>query len=169
MVEEVGEKVEDIGDKVEHIDDKVQGVDEKVQVVIDGEKSPSSPFRTILMFILLDGKRARVAAGEAKLIIQQTAYSTDEIKCSCLPTNLSVACWSDLDLFTGNQLKQLLWAWLSSADPSTNHNIAQKARQEGTATWLFEGRIVSEWKTSGSLLWIHGKRASLLIFLASNF
>ena len=34
--------------------------------------------------------------------------------------------------------------------------------------WLFEGKTVIEWKTSGSLLWIHGKRAFLLIFLASD-
>ena len=34
------------------------------------------------MFILSDGKEARVAAQEAKLIIQQTANSVDEIKCS---------------------------------------------------------------------------------------
>ena len=158
---DVGIKVEEVGDKVEGIDGKVQRVAENVQVVIEGAQGMSSQFKTILTSILSDGKQARVAAREAKLIIQQTACGIDEIKCSYLPTNIPVTCWSDLNLRTGNQLKQLLRAWLSPADPSTNHNIAQKAKQEGTAVWLFEGRIVIEWKTSGSLLWIHGKRAFL--------
>ncbi|KAF8261052.1 hypothetical protein EI94DRAFT_1667502 [Lactarius quietus] len=89
---------------------------------------------------LVDSKQATIAAKETNLIIQQAATGIDEIK------------W--------NQLKQLLLAWLSPADPSTNHNIAQKAQHEGTALWLFEGRIVIEWKSAGSLLWIHGKPGS---------
>ena len=116
-----------------------------------------------------DSKKARLAAKEAKLIIQQTANNVDEIKCSCLPTNLSFACCSRSNLLIGDQYKQLLKTWLSPADPSTNHNIAQKAQQEGTAVWLYEGSVVIDWKASGSLLWIHGKRAFLLLFRAGDF
>src|ERR1700761_6114071 len=65
---------------------------------------------------------------------------------------------------TGNQLKQLLRAGLSPADPSTNHNIARKAQHQGTAVWFFQGSIVIEWKSTGYLLWIHGKRAFLSSF-----
>ncbi|KAH9037394.1 hypothetical protein EDB83DRAFT_2318587 [Lactarius deliciosus] len=54
----------------------------------------------------------------------------------------------------------LLRAWLSPADPSTNHNIAQKAQHKGTAVWFFQGSIFVEWKSTGSLLWIHGKPGS---------
>ncbi|KAH8984827.1 hypothetical protein EDB92DRAFT_1461611 [Lactarius akahatsu] len=118
-VDGVGDKVENVGDKVEDmgqdIGDRVQRVDEKVQVVLDDEK-------------------------EAKLIIQQTTNTVDEIK------------W--------NQLKQLLRAWLSPADPSTNHIIAQKAQHKGTTAWFFQGSIFIEWKSTGSLLWIHGKPGS---------
>ncbi|KAF8274642.1 hypothetical protein EI94DRAFT_1712774 [Lactarius quietus] len=121
-VEDVGSKVEDVGDKVDNLGDKVECVDKRVQVVIDG------------------GKQARVAATEAKLILQQTANDIDEIK------------W--------NQLKQLLRAWLSPTDPSTNHNIARKAQHRGTAVWFFQGSIFVEWKSTGSLLWIHGKPGS---------
>ncbi|KAF8274644.1 hypothetical protein EI94DRAFT_1712778 [Lactarius quietus] len=121
-VEGVGDKVEDVGSKVEDVGDKVVCVDKRVQVVIDG------------------GKQARVAATEAKLILQQTASDIDEIK------------W--------NQLKQLLRAWLSPTDPSTNHNIARKAQHRGTAVWFFQGSIFVEWKSTGSLLWIHGKPGS---------
>jgi hypothetical protein len=153
-VEGVGEKVEKVGDKV---GDKVQCVDEKVQVVIDGARGLSSPFKTILTPVLSDGK-------QAKLIIQQTASGIDEMKCSCLPTNPAVACCSHSNVLTGNQLKQLLRTWLSPADPSTNHNTARKAHHNGTAMWLFQGSIVVEWKTTGSLLWIHGKRVFLSLF-----
>ena len=66
-------------------------------------------------------------------------------------------------------MKQLLRTWLSPSDPSTNHNIARKAQHNGMAIWLFQGGIVIEWKTSGSFLWIYGKRAFLLLFPASDF
>ncbi len=102
-----------------------------------------------------------MATKEIKLIIQQTANSVDEIKCSSSP-DLTIARCSRLNLLTGNQLNQLLRAWLSPADPSTNHNVAQKAQQKGTAVWFFQDSIFIEWKSTGSLLWIHGKRAFLL-------
>ncbi|KAH9060227.1 hypothetical protein EDB87DRAFT_620626 [Lactarius vividus] len=121
-VDGIGNKVDEMGDKVEDIGDSVQSVDEKVQVVID------------------DGKQARVVATEAKLIIQQTANTVDQIR------------WS--------QLIRLLRTWLSPADPSTSHNIARKAQHKGTAMWFFQSSVFFEWKSTGSLLWIHGKPGS---------
>ena len=64
----------------------------------------------------------------------------------------------------GSQLLQNLRGWLSPSDPSTNHNIACGSRHEGTAEWFFKGSIFIEWKTTGSLLWVHGKRTSMLPF-----
>ncbi|KAI0285567.1 hypothetical protein BC826DRAFT_1109284 [Russula brevipes] len=55
-----------------------------------------------------------------------------------------------------NQLRQDLRRWLSPPDPSTNHNIACGAHHEGTAAWFFRGGLFGEWKSTGSLLWIHG-------------
>ncbi|KAH9018461.1 hypothetical protein EDB84DRAFT_1231526, partial [Lactarius hengduanensis] len=52
--------------------------------------------------------------------------------------------------------------WLSPADPSTNHNIARKAQHKGTAVWFFQGSIFIEWRSTGSLLWIHGKPSSVI-------
>jgi hypothetical protein len=63
---------------------------------------------------------------------------------------------------TGNQLRDSLLRWLSPSDPSINHNVAFKAHHNGTAHWFFQGNIFNEWKSTGSLLWIHGKRVSLL-------
>ncbi|KAH9173374.1 ankyrin repeat-containing domain protein [Lactarius sanguifluus] len=91
-------------------------------------------------FILLDGKEAKVTAMESKLIIQQTASGVDEIK------------W--------NQLQQLLRTWLSPSDPSTNHNVALNAQHEGTAMWFVQNSLFIGWKSTGSLLWIHGKPGS---------
>ena len=65
-------------------------------------------------------------------------------------------------LFTGNLLRDDLLRWLSPSDPSINHNIASNAHHDGTAQWFFEGSIFNEWKSSGSFLWIHGKREFIL-------
>jgi hypothetical protein len=68
------------------------------------------------------------------------------------------------DNFTGNQLRDNLLRWLSPPDPSTNHNIACKAHHNGTTQWFFQGSIFTQWKSTGTFLWVHGKRALLLAF-----
>jgi methyl-accepting chemotaxis protein len=81
-VEGVGDKVDDIVDKVVDLNDKVQSVDEKVQVFIDGARRMSNPSLIPPNIFTSDGKQATVAAKEAKSILQQTANSVDQIKCS---------------------------------------------------------------------------------------
>jgi hypothetical protein len=71
-----------VGDKVEDVEEKVKSVDEKVQVVIDGARGLSSDVSNLLICIHSDGKQARVAAQETRLVIQQAANDIDEIKCS---------------------------------------------------------------------------------------
>ncbi len=61
-------------------------------------------------------------------------------------------------MIVGEQLLQDLRRWLTPPDPSTNHNIACDAQHERTAAWVFNEDIFKEWESSGSLLWIHGKR-----------
>ena len=58
----------------------------------------------------------------------------------------------------GKQIRQDLRRWLSPPDSSINHNLARKAHYKGTASWFFQGGIFNKWKSSPSLLWIHGKR-----------
>jgi hypothetical protein len=65
-------------------------------------------------------------------------------------------------LYAGDKLQRRLRCWLSTADPSTNHNVARKAHHRGTATWFTECETFKEWKTTGSILWIHGKRELFL-------
>ena len=88
-VDEVGDKVEEVGDKVGDVGDKVQRVDDKVQVVIDSTRARPISYQTILTSILADGKQARVAVQETKLVVQHAANDIDEIKCSWL-LNLTI-------------------------------------------------------------------------------
>ncbi|KAI0269058.1 hypothetical protein BGY98DRAFT_1190402, partial [Russula aff. rugulosa BPL654] len=65
-----------------------------------------------------------------------------------------------LSIISENQLRESIHKWLSPPDPSTNHNIACGTHHKKTATWFFQGSIYKEWKSKGSLLWIHGKPGS---------
>jgi hypothetical protein len=94
---------------------------------------------------------------EAKQAIKQTANDVDLVKRLSSPTILTFHCRDRLHL-VGDQLRQEVQHWLSPPDPSTNHNFVQKARHSGTAEWFFESNTLAEWKSRGSLLWIHGKR-----------
>src|SRR6266851_7824024 len=58
----------------------------------------------------------------------------------------------------GDQFQRDVRHWLSPPDPSTNHHIVWKGHHKGTGKWFFESSILSDWKSTGSLLWIHGKR-----------
>jgi hypothetical protein len=65
----------------------------------------------------------------------------------------------DLIFLTGNHLRDSFRTWLSPPNPSINHNILCYAHHEGTTEWFSGGKIFNDWKSSGSCLWIHGKRA----------
>ena len=69
-----------------------------------------------------------------------------------------------LPIISGNQLRENIHKWLSPPDPSTNHNIACGTHHKRTASWFFQGTIFQEWKSTGSLLWIHGKRLHRRLF-----
>jgi hypothetical protein len=58
----------------------------------------------------------------------------------------------------GNQLRDSLRKWLVPPNYLLNHDLARHRQHDGTATWFLEGTRFKEWKTNGSLLWIHGKR-----------
>ena len=91
--------------------------------------------------------------------MQKTANDVLEVK-RLSYLNLISANYGALPILSGNQFRKNIRKWLSPPDPSTNHNIACGTHQKKTATWFFEGSIFQEWKSTGSLLWIHGKRLS---------
>ena len=63
-----------------------------------------------------------------------------------------------------NVLRESLRNWQSPPDPSRNHNIASDLQYEGTARWFCRGKKFEEWKATGSLLCIFGKRMLPLLF-----
>jgi hypothetical protein len=93
---------------------------------------------------------------QVKVATQQTASDVDQEK--RLSSNLISVHFQVLPIFSGNQLRECIYEWLSPSDPSTNHNIACGTHHKKTASWFFQGTIFQEWKSTGSLLWIHGKR-----------
>jgi len=142
-VANVNERVAGVDLRVEGVDSRVARVDNKLEAVsdrvtsVDGQVADvGDRVRTVdnkVAAVIEDGKEARV-------VMQQAA--------------------SDVDQMKRNQLRQDLRRWLSPPDPSTNHNIACSAHHKGTATWFFQGGIFGEWKTTYSLLWVHGKPGS---------
>jgi hypothetical protein len=68
-------------------------------------------------------------------------------------------------ILTESLSRKELREWLSPPNPSTNHNIACGARLKRTATWFLQGSTFQKWKSSSSLLWIHGKRMFLNCYL----
>jgi hypothetical protein len=112
----------------------------------------------------LTQEEARMAAAQILKVthtvdkrVQQTASDVDEVKRSSSP-NLIGADYGALPIILGNQLRESIHKWLSPPDPSTNHNVACGTHHKKTATWFFQGSTFQEWKSTGSLLWIHGKR-----------
>jgi hypothetical protein len=95
----------------------------------------------------------------ANLVMQQAANDLDQIKRSSYP-NLISAQYGTLRILSVDQLQDKIHTWLSPPDPSTNHSIACSTHHKKTAAWFFQGRIYQEWKSNGSLLWVHGKRSS---------
>ncbi|KAH9062210.1 hypothetical protein EDB87DRAFT_1682210 [Lactarius vividus] len=122
---------------VKIVDGKVESIDGKVEDM--GNKGSDMDDKVDNVGDIVDDVGNKVADVQvviddskgAKLIIQQRANNVDEVK-----------------------------SWLSPADPSTNHNIARKAQHNGTTVWFFQDSIFIERKSTGSLLWIHGKPGS---------
>ena len=134
----VDERVRGVADQVVGVDDRVAGVDDRLRDVNDTVRA-------------VDDK-VTGAATDAQAMKRQSSP-----RHTCAELRVS-------HVLLGNQLWESLHRWLSPPDPSINHNIACRTRHKRTATWFFEGSIFQEWKKSGSLLWIHGKRAHLSHF-----
>ncbi|KAH9956631.1 hypothetical protein BC827DRAFT_748423 [Russula dissimulans] len=60
-----------------------------------------------------------------------------------------------------NQSREHLRTWLSPPNPSINHNIACGSHHDTTGAWFVHGSLFNKWKSSGSLLWVYGKRTAI--------
>ena len=101
--------------------------------------------------------------GQTRAVVQHAADDLGRVKRSWFRSHIDPGCPGSI-FVSGSQLQQDLRRWLSPPDPSTNHNIACGAHHKGTADWFFEGSIFREWRSAGSLLWVHGKRTFPLPF-----
>ena len=80
------------------------------------------------------------------------------------PRNNAVVRCRRSNTLAGKELRQRLRKWLSPPDPSVNYNTACSLHYEGTAKWFTKGPIFADWKESGSLLWVYGKRTSSSLY-----
>ncbi|KAH9958459.1 hypothetical protein BC827DRAFT_1269518 [Russula dissimulans] len=55
-----------------------------------------------------------------------------------------------------DRLQKEFRRWLCAPDPWINHNLARKAHHRGTSTWFIQSDIYKQWKSDGSVMWIHG-------------
>ena len=93
----------------------------------------------------------------ANEVTKPTAKDVDQVIRSS--SNFIGASHGLLHIISENRLRKNIHKWLSPPDSSTNHNFACNTYNKKTATWFFENSIFRKWKSTGSLLWIHGKRA----------
>jgi hypothetical protein len=102
--------------------------------------------------------RVAGVSGQVAGVDDRVKEIADEMRRSS--SNLTSDDYVVLLILSVNQLRESTHKWLSPPDPSTNHNIACATHHKKTAKWFFQGRIYQEWKATGSLIWIHGKRLS---------
>ena len=109
----------------------------------------------------LTDEEARMATAQVLRVTHTVAEDVDQVKRSSFANLVGSDCGIS-HVLAGNQVWESLHKWLSPPDPSTNHNIACSTHQKRTASWFFKGSIFAGWKSTDSLLWIHGKRASYI-------
>ncbi|KAH9009051.1 hypothetical protein EDB85DRAFT_2283293 [Lactarius pseudohatsudake] len=140
-VKDVGDKVKDVDEKVKVVDEKVEAVDERVQAVDIKVDGIDNKVRTVDSKVHgVDHKVGSVIQGlkETGVAIQQVVNQVTDLN--------------------RNELREKLRKWTAPPDPSVNYNTASSAHHQGTTAWCTKGNTLTDWKASGSLLWIHGKR-----------
>ena len=142
------------------IDDKVQRVDHKVGSVLECTLHPhQASLKSVLNSYLV-----RCQGGRSS---NQASDQSSQRYGPFVIFQPFTAGHSSLTSLIGNKLR----TWIAPPDPSVNYIAASGALHEGTASWCTEGITVADWKTSGSLLWIHGKRTypiTVCIFILAN-
>ncbi|KAI0296793.1 hypothetical protein B0F90DRAFT_1819819 [Multifurca ochricompacta] len=93
-----------------------------------------------------------------KALMNDGKASTDDIKYALVIVQRLAT--EIIDKSKRDQLVKDVQVWLSPTDPFESHDMARKAHHPGTGAWFIQGHTFSEWKRTGSLLWIHGKPGS---------
>jgi archaellum component FlaC len=167
----VDERVAGVDNRVAGIDERVAGVDERIAGVGErvagvGEEVARVDNHVVRIDNRVAGVDDRVAGVDDQVArvddnVKGIDASVDQMKRSS-SLNLINTDYRALHITSANQIREDIRRWLSPPDPSTNHNIACGAHHKKPATWFFQSSIFREWKSTASLLWIHGKRAPSL-------
>ncbi|KAN0129884.1 hypothetical protein V8E53_012356, partial [Lactarius tabidus] len=150
----IDDKVNVVDKRLEGVDVKVEGIQDQVQIGVaniqDQVQIVNSKVECVDDGVRgVDHKVSSVIEGvkETGVAIQQVANQVSDIM--------------------RIELRKELRKWIAPPDPSVNYNVASGAHHEGTAAWCTGGNTLADWKTSGSLLWIHGKPGSGKSILSS--
>jgi hypothetical protein len=102
--------------------------------------------------------KATLTVGETVNRIENKVEAIDNRAASVerLSSNLVSADYRVLPILSGNRVRKHIRKWLSPPDPSMNHHFACRLYHKETS-WLLQHSIFKDWKSTGSLLWIHGK------------
>ncbi|KAH9062620.1 hypothetical protein EDB83DRAFT_845364 [Lactarius deliciosus] len=132
----IDDKVTDVDEKVVGINEGVRGVDMKVEGIDGMMRSVDSQVQGV-------DHKVDLVIEDVKMngtVIQQVANQVGDMN--------------------RKKIRKDLRKWVAFPDPSVNYNVASNRRHKGTAAWCTKGDTLADWKTSGPLLWIHGKPGS---------
>ena len=155
ITRDIDDNVKGIDDNVKGIVDNVKGVDHKIVSVAKGEVEMHEIAPESQPLTWLGVKDTRVA-------IQEVANQVDHLTRSW-SANIITANHLSLTCLPVIELRKDLRKWIAPPDPSINLKTASSAHHAGTAAWCTEGITIANWRKSGSLLWIHGKRTYSII------
>lgn len=146
--------VEDVDDRVQCVHDKVESINKGLQDVRDTVQAVEFSLRGI------DHKVQDV--DDRVQGVHSEVYQGNRQHLALISLLL------ELTFLTVNRLRDSFRTWLSPPNPSINHIILCGAHHEGTTEWFSGGEIFNDWKSRGSCLWIHGKRALFLAFFTQS-
>lgn len=153
----LGERVQVVGRGVQGIVNKMQCVQGKVESVDGGVQD--------ILGTIQDVNAELQSVGHGVQDIDHNVQSvSDRVDCTNrqhFSTLLSLFLYLIYCILIGIFLRNSLRNWLSPPNPSTNHNILCNAHLKGTTDWFTCGAVFNDWKSAGSLLWIHGNREFL--------
>lgn len=118
-----------------------------------------------LGWLVVDGLLTLLSLDYKEPNVTDPGMSSD-LRDQTRPLAASLVAKKGLNSLRWDQIKEDIVRWLSPPDPSTNHNVACRTRHKGTAEWFLRGNTFEEWKSMGSLFWIHGMGMFVFFFNA---
>jgi hypothetical protein len=85
---------------------------------------------------------------------------------------------SSVDGIQAQEQRNRILEWLKGSDPATNHNAAQKKKEDGTCEWLIRSKQFQAFtEGENQLMWLHGipgagktvLSSAVIEFLSTNF